>query len=138
VPAALAVTFSETVQEALFATVPPVSKIVPLPAIAVAVPPHVLVRPLGVFTTSPAGRLSVKATPLSGGAVFGLLIVKVSEAVPLAFMDAGPNALLIVGGNGGAAKAVAGNPMAAIATTSHANGERRRMTAVLGANPGAQ
>lgn len=41
------------------------------PATAVAVPPHVLVR-FGVeATTSPAGRLSVNATPVRVMLVFG-------------------------------------------------------------------
>jgi len=45
--------------------VPPVSKRVPEPGVDVAVPPQVLVRPLGFATTRLTGKLSVNATPLS-------------------------------------------------------------------------
>jgi hypothetical protein len=62
-PAVEPVTLTPTVHEDAVAIVPPVRLIEPDPAIAVAVPPQVLVRPLGVATTRPAGKLSVKATP---------------------------------------------------------------------------
>jgi len=44
-------------------TVPPVSEIDVLPAVAVAVPPQVFVNALGVATTRTAGSVSVKPTP---------------------------------------------------------------------------
>ena len=57
-------------QEALAASVPAERTTLDEPAAAVAVPPHVLVR-FGVeATTSPAGKLSVKAMPLSATLVF--------------------------------------------------------------------
>src|SRR6185369_4921071 len=91
-------TFTETVQEALAASVPAERLILPEPATAVAVPPHVLFRPDGVATTRPAGRLSVKAIPVSARLVLGFWIVKVSEVVPFSGMLAAPNTLVIEGG----------------------------------------
>ena len=69
------------------------------PATAVAVPPQALVRPLGVDTTSPAGSVSVNATPVSA-TVFaaGLVTLKVSVVVPLSGIVVGLNALAIEGG----------------------------------------
>src|SRR5882724_622054 len=98
VPAVVPVTFTDNVHEALTATVPPDRLTDPEPATAVAVPPHVLVRPFGVATTKPAGRLSVNATPVSATPAFGFVMVKVSEVEPFSGIVAAPNALLIVGG----------------------------------------
>jgi hypothetical protein len=82
-PAVVPCTLTETVQDALEANVPPDRLTVPEPAVAVAVPPHVLLR-FGVeATTRPAGRLSVKASPVKGTLVFGLVMLKVSVLVPL-------------------------------------------------------
>src|SRR5713226_1778642 len=64
----------------------------------VAVPPQVLDNPLGVATTRPAGRLSVKAIPVSAMVVFGFVMVKVNDVVPFKGMLAAPNALVMVGG----------------------------------------
>ena len=97
-PAVVPCTFSETVQEALAARVPPKRLAEPAPDTAVAVPPHVLFRLLGVATTNPAGKLSVKAIPVSVTAAFGLLTLKVKEVVPFSGIVAAPNALVIVGG----------------------------------------
>ena len=71
----------------------------PDPAVAVAVPPHVLPRPLGVATATPLGKPSVNATPCSA-TVFaaGLVMVKVSVDVPLIGMPLGLKALAITGG----------------------------------------
>jgi hypothetical protein len=70
-PAVVPWTLTESVQEALAANVPAERLIEPDPATAVAVPPHVLLR-FGVgATTNPAGRLSVKATPVNATLVFG-------------------------------------------------------------------
>ncbi len=79
----------------------------PLPAVAVTVPPQVLLT-LGVLATTsvalPAppltGSVSLKVTPLRSAValVFGLLIVKVTVLVPFFGMLVGLNALLIVGG----------------------------------------
>ncbi len=97
-PAVVPCTFTETVQEALPARVPADKLMLPDPATAVAVPPHVLFRPDGVATTRPAGKLSVKAIPFSVTAVLGFWIVKVSDVVPFNGMLAAPNALVIDGG----------------------------------------
>lgn len=78
------VTFAVTVQELLVGIVPPVSDWLPEPADAVAVPPQLLVSPLGVATTRFAGKLSVNATPWRGTALAaGLVIVTVSVLMPL-------------------------------------------------------
>lgn len=64
-PPVVPCTLTESVQVAPGARVAPDKLTVEPPAAAVAVPPQVLFR-LGVGpTTSPAGRLSVNATPLS-------------------------------------------------------------------------
>ena len=56
-------TFTEKVHVALAAKVAVARLTEPVPAVAViAPPPHVPVRPLGVATTRPAGRVSVNAT----------------------------------------------------------------------------
>jgi hypothetical protein len=81
------------------------------PATAVAVPPQVLVKLLGVATTNPAGRLSVKATPLSNTFVFGFEMLKVSEVAPFNGMLAAPNAFAIVGGEATVRFAVAVFPV---------------------------
>lgn len=65
IPAVLPCTFTETVQLAPGARVAPERLTVELPAAAVAVPPQVLLRPEGVATTRPSGRLSLNATPFS-------------------------------------------------------------------------
>ena len=79
--------------------VAPLNETVPEPAVAVAVPPQLLVRAFGVATIIPAGRLSVKATPLSE-TVFaaGLVRVKVSEVTPFNGTLAAPKAFAITGG----------------------------------------
>jgi hypothetical protein len=93
------VTFIVNVHVLLVAIVPPVRLANPELATAVAVPPQVFVNPFGVATTSPAGSVSVKATPVSATAfATGLVIVKVNEVVPLSGMPAAPKAFAIEGG----------------------------------------
>src|SRR5260221_96523 len=102
-PAVVPVTSTEKVHEEPAAgdavSVPPERLMLPLPAVAVIVPlPHEPVT-LGVAaTTTPAGKLSVKATPLSALAVFGLVMVKLSVLVAFNAMLVGLKALLMVGG----------------------------------------
>lgn len=85
-------------QDALLARVPSDKLTDPEPAAAVAVPPHVLLR-FGVEAiTKPAGRLSVKARPVSARFVFGLVMVIVSEVVPLSGMLVAPKAFWTEGG----------------------------------------
>src|SRR5258708_26247117 len=65
-PAAVPVTFTLKVQDALVARVAPDRLTDPAPATAVIVPPPQLpVKPLGVAITRPAGSVSVNATPVS-------------------------------------------------------------------------
>jgi hypothetical protein len=66
------------------AMLPPVRLMLPEPAVAVTVPPQLLVSPFGVATTNPAGNVSVKATPVSV-TVFadGFVIANVNAVVPL-------------------------------------------------------
>jgi hypothetical protein len=98
-PAVVPVTLTTTSQLELGAIDPPLSEIEPDPAVAVAVPPHVLLSPLGVATTNPDGSVSVNATPDSA-TVFsdGLVIVNVNDVVPFNGTVAAPNALAIDGG----------------------------------------
>jgi hypothetical protein len=97
-PAVVPCTLTETVQEALPARVPADRLTLPDPATAVAVPPHVLLIPLGVATIRPAGRLSVNASPVSARLVFGFVMLKVSEVVPFSGIVAAPKALVMEGG----------------------------------------
>ena len=84
----------------MLARVAPERLTLPEPATAVIVPPpQVPVRPFGVATTRPAGRVSVNATPVSE--IVGVRIVdgKASaRCVPFSGMLAAPNDLVIVGG----------------------------------------
>jgi hypothetical protein len=98
-PDAVPVVFTVIVQFVFVAIVPLVNDTLPAPATAVAVPPHVLVRPLGVATTIPAGSVSVNATPVSATALAaGFVIVKVSDVVPFSGITAAPKAFAIEGG----------------------------------------
>jgi len=98
-PEVVPVTFTEIEQELLIATVPVPRATLPLPAAAVTVPPQVLVSPFGVATTRPAGRVSVKATPVNA-TVFaaGFVMVKLRLVVPFTGIEDVPNALLMLGG----------------------------------------
>ena len=96
-PAVVPCTFTDTVQLALAASVPPDRLTEPDPLTAVAVPPQLLLRFDGVATTKPAGRLSVNAMPVSV-IVFGLVMLKASEVVPFNGIVAAPNPLLMLGG----------------------------------------
>jgi hypothetical protein len=95
-PAVVPCTFTDTVQLALAANVPPDKLTEPDPLTAVVVPPQVLFKFDGDATTRPAGRLSVKAIPVSAIA-FGLVMLKVSEVAPFKGIVAAPNPLLILG-----------------------------------------
>ena len=93
------VTFTEKLQELLAARVAPVRLTEPEPAAAVIVPPpQEPVRPLGVATTKPEGRVSVNATPVRAVPVLGLVIVNVRLVVTFTLMLAAPKALVIDGG----------------------------------------
>src|SRR5262249_29141872 len=85
-PAATPVTLSEIVHEEFAASVPPLRLTEPDPAAAVAVPPQLLESPLGVATLRPAGSESLNAIPVKASAVFGLLMLKVSEVLAFSRM----------------------------------------------------
>ncbi len=98
VPADVPVTFTPMEHEPLDASVPPVKLMVLEPAVSDTVPVHVVLAPLGVDTTKPPGRLSVKATPVSAKLEFGLLMLNVKLVEPFSGIVAAPKALLMVGG----------------------------------------
>jgi hypothetical protein len=91
-------TFTEKLHDALGFRLAPDKLTLFVPSTAVIVPPHVPVKPLGVASTSPAGKLSLKAIPFRVVALLGLLMVKLSEIVPLRGIEAAPNFLLMLGG----------------------------------------
>jgi len=96
IPAAMPRTLTDIVQLLLAETVPPDRDIEEPPAVAVVVPPQVLVSPLGVATASPEGSVSVNATlvsPLASG--FVMVNVRVVELPTM--MLGWPNAFENVG-----------------------------------------
>lgn len=97
-PADVPSTFTWKLQELLAAKLAPERLTELLPATAVIVPPpQVPVKPLGVETTMPAGKLSVNAMPLTVMVVLGFVTVKVKVVVPLSGIVAAPKALAKVG-----------------------------------------
>lgn len=95
-PSVLAVTAAVTVHEPpLAGIVPPLNDTVLPPGVADAVPPQVVATLLGEATTSPLGRLSVKAVPVAGAMpVLPRVIVMVD--VPPTVIDDGEKVLLTV------------------------------------------
>lgn len=85
------------VQLLLMAMLPPVKLTRPVAAVAVAVPPQVLLSALGVATSKLAGKLSVNATLLSAEVVLELAMVSWRAVVPPLAIKAGVNVLLMVG-----------------------------------------
>ena len=83
-PIAIPVTFTENVQEAPGARLAPDRLMLFDPAVAVIVPAsHEPVRPLGVNTIRPDGRVSVNASPVRVVAVFVFVSVKLRAVVLL-------------------------------------------------------
>jgi len=98
-PEVIPVTFTLKVQEPLAATAPAANVMLVAPAAAVMVPlPQEPVGTGGVLTTKPAGKLSVNATPVSGSAVFELVMVKLNVVAPLNGIVVAPKDLAMVGG----------------------------------------
>src|SRR5260370_27075059 len=98
-PPAVPPTFTENVHDPEAASDAPDRLIKLVFCVSVIVPPpHVPVCPLGVAITRPAGSVSLKPMPVSAVPVFGLLIVKLSTAVPVTAILGAPNDLLMVGG----------------------------------------
>src|SRR6266849_1444009 len=112
-PAAVPVTFTLKVHDALVAKVAPDRVTLPEPAVAVIVPPPQLpARPFGAATTRPAGSVSVNATPVRGMVLAGgLAMVKLKLVEPFSGIVTAPNALTIVGGVATARFAVAVLPV---------------------------
>ncbi len=100
-PAAVPLTFTLSVHDPLWVTLPPDRLMTLVPAVAVTVPPQVLLT-LGVLDTTRVpvveGSVSLKLTPVRSVVVLGLLRVKVSVAVPFSGIVIALNPLLMVGG----------------------------------------
>src|SRR5262252_3744314 len=88
-PAVVPVTVTVNVQFVLVPIAPPLSEIM-FGAVVVSVPPPQTVE-LPVGTVSPAGNVSVNATPVNAVVVFGFVIVKVRTLVPLRGIVAASN-----------------------------------------------
>src|SRR5581483_1460742 len=100
--------FTETVQLEFAATVPPLRDTLPAPATAVKVPPQVLTTP-GVGPTAMfAGKVSVKATPLSESPVFGFVIVNCKVVTPPTVTVGAPNDFAMLGGDRTVIKTMSG------------------------------
>jgi hypothetical protein len=97
-PDVVPVAFTETVHDVLGPNVPLDKLTEEEPTTPEATPPQVLLRLLGVATTRPAGKLSVKAILVRVTPKFGLVMLKVSEVTPFRGILAAPNALLMIGG----------------------------------------
>jgi hypothetical protein len=91
-------TLTEIVQLAPGARLAALKETEEAPFTAVAVPLQLLVRLLGVATTTPAGRLSVNATPFSVSVVLVDVSVNVKLVTPFSGIVAAPNAFTIAGG----------------------------------------
>jgi hypothetical protein len=95
-PAVVPVTVTLNEQVVLVPIAPPVSEIM-LGAVVVRVPPpHTAELPFG--TVSPAGSVSVNATPVKAVVVFGLVIVKLSTLVPFSGIVVASKPFMIDGG----------------------------------------
>src|SRR5215469_14220047 len=98
-PAVVPLTLTLNVQEEFAGRVAPLSLTIPVPCVAVIVPPpQDPVSPLGVETTKPEGNGSLNPMPVNPLPVFGFCIVKLRLVDPPNGMLAAPNPLLIVGG----------------------------------------
>jgi hypothetical protein len=110
-----AVTAAVTVQVPLDEIEPPERLMVPEPGDAVVVPPQVELKPLGLATTKPGGRASVKATPVSAAKLFGFAMERLTVVVPPGRNLLGVKALVITGGATTSSVAEAWFPAPAIA-----------------------
>jgi hypothetical protein len=101
VPAAVPTTLTVKVHGALSARVAPDTLTLEDPGCAVIVPPPQLpVRPLGVETTRPEGKVSITPTSVRDPfvVVFGFVMPKLRDVKPPTRMEGAPNASLIAGG----------------------------------------
>src|SRR5580658_1565829 len=100
VPDVVPVTFTANEHEAVAAREAPERMTLLDPAAAVMVPPPQLpVKPFGVPTTCPAGRVSVKPIPLRDRLVLGLDRLNVRVVLPFNATLPAPKALPIMGGS---------------------------------------
>jgi len=100
VPEVVPVTFTANVHEAVAARDEPERMTLLDPAAAVMVPPPQLpVKPFGVPTTCPEGRVSEKPIPLSDRPVLGLERLKVRVVLPFNATLPAPNAFPMTGGS---------------------------------------
>lgn len=97
-PIVVPCTSSEIVQDAPAAKLVPLKLTVEVPAVAVAVPPQSLDKLFGSATIRPAGRESVKLTPVSVVVVLGLLIDLVRLVVLFVRIEFEPKDFAITGG----------------------------------------
>ena len=98
-PAVVPVTLTLNVHDELAARVAPDRLMALVFCVAVIVPVHVLLRPLGVEIIRPAGKVSLNPIPVSMAETFGLLRLKLSDVLPFKGMLAAPKPLLMVGGD---------------------------------------
>src|SRR5580692_7735600 len=99
VPEVVPVRFTTKVHDALAARDAPERMTLFDPAAAVIVPlPQLPVRPFGMLTTCPAGRVSVKPIPVRDRLVLGLDRLKVRVVVPFNATLPAPNAFPMTGG----------------------------------------
>jgi hypothetical protein len=100
VPDCVPVTFTTIVHvDPGVAMLPPTRLMLVEFAVAVTVPPQVLLTPGVDATCNPFVNVSLNAIPFSALVLLaGLVIVKVTVVVPFSVIFAAPNALLIVGG----------------------------------------
>jgi hypothetical protein len=97
-PALMPVTLTETVQEEPAAMLPPAKLTMPAPAVAVTVPPQVVVAFGGEATCSPEGSPSVKEIPVRATPLFGFVMLNVSEVEVPSGIAAAPKVWVIEGG----------------------------------------
>jgi hypothetical protein len=98
-PAPVPLTLMENVHEVFAGKLEPDRPILPPPATTVIVPAgQTPLNPLGVATTSPAGRTSVKLMPVSSEMVFGFVTVKVKLVDPPTEMEGAPKEAASEGG----------------------------------------
>jgi hypothetical protein len=102
-PLLVAVTSTVTVHVPLAAIVPPVKLTEVFPAAGAKVgEPHPVDVMFGVVATcKPAGKLSVKATPVKAVPVFEFVIVKVRVLTPPTLIGFGENTFEMLGGDRG-------------------------------------
>jgi len=99
IPVAIPETFTEKVHDALAARVAADRLTALDPAVAaIAPPPQLPVRPLGVVTTNPAGNVSVNPMPVKEAPVLGLERRNDSDVASFNTTFAAPNDFEIVGG----------------------------------------